>query len=443
MGVRVVACALIALLLLSGACSSGGTPEEPAGDEPAEQEPTGEDGDTDPGAEPSAPSDALTFTTADLESMVMSPDQAPGGMKPGEPALETAYGSGTVDENAKAAEYGLVLLRSQIFSTPSSLKGGKLPKVGRLGFYSLASSAFLYDDAAGAAAHFDDPTPPSKTEENYKAEPLDGLGEQARRIEWMQKSNFGGKVPYVRLSWRRGNARFLLGGYGIKPSGIDEDALLALAKEIDAQAQPTGEPPLALPPLVDAGSTALTEDFSDPKSGWKVEEFGNLSADYAKGAWAVRAEDVAYASSAATADKSLRKIDDVRIDFEGKVTTAQGAIGAICRAGGGSDGADRYYVTSISTAGTVNIGFVTGGNDSSYVGLASVEGVKLGKKTHKVRMDCVGDDLVRVQVQLDGQIIAEGIDASGTHATGAPGIYLETLEGITEATFDNFTVTVP
>lgn len=441
MRVRTLLCAFLGLLLLTGACSSGGTPQEPASNEPAEQDTGGDDGATEnTAAGPTPATAATTFTTGDLENLVMAPDQAPQGMKPGEPGVASAYGSGTVEQNAKIAGHGFVLYRTQVFSTPSSLVGAKLPKVGELGFYSLASSASVYEDAVGAAEHFDDPSPPGDAQKDYERQPLDAeLGEDAVRVSWREKSNFGGTVPFVQLGWVRGNARFALGGYGVNASEIDEDALLALAQDLDAAAE-GGAPPLELPEFTGTGQVVLNEQFGDPSSGWKEAEFSDASAAYDSGRWVMSIDGGGFVASAAEADKSVADLHDVRLQFDAKAVSEEGEFGAVCRYGAKQQ---RYYVGTIGATGSVDIGYVSGGKNSTYEALAGVTGADVGKTSHEVQMDCVGKDIVRIQVRLDGEIVAEAIDLAASLAAGAPGLYVGVGEGHAEAAFDNLKISQP
>ena len=431
--------ALLVGVVMVTACSSG-TPETVASDEPAVQDPAAQQAPSEaPESESSATPDAATFTTGDLANLLLPGGDAPAGMKAEPPSLQTAYGSGTVTQNAKAAGYGFLLGQTQGFTTPSAMKGGR-PKVGELGFYSLASTTAIYADAAGAAEHFDDPTPPTDDLKDYELEPLDvALGDRARRVTWREKSNFGGTVPFLRLSWVRGNARFSLGGYGVKAADLDEDALLALAQRLDEAAVPSGDPEFELPEFTGDGTTVLKDSFANSSSGWEPKTYTTAAAGYADGAWEMTTEESGLLSDAGTVAKRLADLDDVRIEFEATVESDTGAFGAVCRYGG----KQRYYVASIGTHGAVNVGYVTGGRGSRYVGLASVGQAQVGNGKHAVRMDCVGDGIVRVRVELDGEVVAEGLDAASRIPSGAPGFYVEVVDGPVTATFDALRVATP
>lgn len=431
---------LMAVLLLVTVACSGGDPETPPSPVPdgSPQAEAPGDGVAEPTPDPTAAAEAV-FTTGDLENMLLAKSDAPSGMEPGEVGLETPYGSGTFRENKEAAGYGLLLIRFQSFATPSASRGGKMPKVSDLGVYSLGSSASVYEDAEGAEAQFNDPAPKPEGVKQYIIEPLDDdLGDQARRITWREKSNFGGSVPYYRVSWRRGNARLALEGYGVKNS-IDEEAMLALARQIDDRLTGLtgGAPELELPEFT-GGEIVRKDTFNKPTRAWKPTEFSNASSGYRNGKWAMASDEGGY-SVPASQIKPAADLDDTRIAFEASVESREGGIGAVCRYGA----KDQHYVASVFTDDTALIGYITGGRNSRYVPLANVEGVKVGKGPHELQLDCVGNDLVRLQLQLDGEIVAEGLDLKGSSARGRPGMFVEAFDGPVEATFDNLTISQP
>ena len=441
--------AMVAVLLSSVACTGGAAPQEAPEASPTQQSSPTEEATTSETAQADAATEATeapeepTFTTGDLEHLVLAGDKPPKGMLPGPREREVSpYGLGTVAENDQQAGHGLLLLRSQSFTTISALEGRR-PKPGAMGFYSLGSRVAIYEDAAGASADFNSPRPPTNAQRDYDARPLDAeLGEEAQRIQWREKSSFGGIVPFVGLTWRRANAVFTLQGYGVKADGIDEDALLALAQKQDGAAVPSGDPALELPEVFIGGQSALEDDFSDPDSGWKEEAFTGASSGYRRGTWAMRLDEGGFLAFADEVDEGLAEVGDVRVDFEATVAK-QGAAGSFCRYRGKNPARARYYVASVDTRGSVRIGHVTGGKDSQYVSLASVEGAEFDRQSHDLRMFCLGDDTVRLQLLLDGKLVAEGVHLDKPIADGSVGLYVETRRGPASVTFDNVEVTVP
>ena len=370
--------------------------------------------------------------------MVLGPDEAPEGMNAEPATLTSPYAGGKLSEAKESAELGVLLGWTQGFTTPSAQKGGKVPKAGALGFYSLASTAVVSKDAAAAKTDYDDITPPTREQKGYKLEQLDvELGDQARRSSWREKSNFGGTVPFMRISWLRGNARFALGGYGVKPADIDKDALLALAQQLDKEATPGAKPALELPEPLGGGAPVVEDSFDDPKSGFKAEQFTNAATEYDDGKWLMRVDDGGYI--APFAGKSALRLTDLRVQFDGAVTSKKGNFGAICRHGP----KDQYYVAAADTDGAVTLGHVTGGKNTRYVALAEVSDVKVSKKPRVFALHCVGEELVRLQVHLDGELVAEAFDLEASIKSGAPGLYVETNEAPVTAEFDNFTVFTP
>jgi hypothetical protein len=417
----------------------GGDPEA----QPSAPEPTSPSTDDADAAEGPAPTDAATtradvsFSTGDLDTMVLGQDDAPSGMKAGAASLETAYGSGSLDDNAKAAGYGLLMVWSRTFSTPSSLKGAEVPDVGAQGFFTMSSSAAVYENAQGAAAHFGDPSPPPEGVQDYEIGLLnEPLGDQARQVRWRASRPDGGTAPYFRVSWRSGNALMALEGYGVTDS-IDDAVVLALAQQINAGVS-SGAPALELPEFTGRGKTVLNDTFDDPKSGWKAEAYTYAAATYDDGTWAMATAEDGY-SRPASGIKSVAKLGDVRITSDVRLDTAKGGVGLTCR----HSPKGQYYVASVFTNDTALIGRVTGGKDSAHVPLAEVDGVKLGKGSHKLQLDCVGGELVRVTLRLDGDVIVEGLDTSGAIATGAPGMYIEGLGATAAATYESITISRP
>lgn len=428
-------CLVSVLLLVPVACQGAPPPQEPQAEEsPAQQD--------EEAAEPASTESAAeeAFTTGDLEQMVLGEDEAPDGMRPNGQALQTAHTWGEAPRNAVIAGYGYELALSQAFATPSALKPGR-PKVGELGFYSLSTYAAVYDDAEGAAAHFADPSPTVDSQEDYENEPLDGgPGEQSRRATWKEKSNFGGRVVAVRLVWQRANAVFAIDGYGVKQGDIDQEGLLSLAREIDSGATPSGAPALDVSEVTEGGETLLQDSFNRAKGGWEVAQYSDGFMEYRNGGYVMRYSGEAGALSTSEKVKGqLAKLADVRLEFDAQVTSDNGAFGGVCRHGKRG----QTYVFSVTLAGDVSVGHVTGGKSGGYNSLGSVSGVEVGKGTHRVRIDCVGEEIVRLQLRVDDELVMDAIDQDAKLPAGAVGMLAGTTGGPVTVRFDNLTITQP
>ena len=437
-------CVLGLMLVVTVACQGATPPEEPQAESspPQQEDEATEPASTEAGEPPpTEAAEAAAFTTGDLEQMVLGEDEAPGGMKPNGQSMETARTSGEAARNAVIADdYGYELALTQAFATPSALKPGR-PKVGDLGFYSLSSYAAVYDDAEGAAAHFADPAPPGDAQEDYENEPLDdGPGEQSRRATWKEKSNFGGKVAAVRLVWQRANAIFAIDGYGLKPGSIDHDALLSLAREIDSGATPGAAAPLGLPEVTDAGETLFEDSFKRQKGGWRAGQYSDGFSEYRNGSYLMGySGDAAAVSTSDEVKKSLAKLADVRLEFDAEVTSGKGAFGGVCRYGKRG----QTYVFSVTLGGDVSVGHVTAGKGGGYNALGNVSGADVGKGTHRVRLDCVGDDIVRLQLRVDDELVMDAIDRDAKLRAGAVGMLAGTTRGPVTVRFDNLAITQP
>jgi tRNA A-37 threonylcarbamoyl transferase component Bud32 len=188
--------------------------------------------------------------------------------------------------------------------------------------------------------------------------------------------------------------------------------------------------------ILEPDAILVRDDFSDPESGWDVEEFEGGSLDYEKGVYVIRAEDSDYyymgRASVSFADVAIG-VDATQVlgpannnDFYGVGCRLQ------------SDGAGYFFAISgdgyyaiYKLGGATGLQFLADWTESDVI--------RQGNATNHLRAICDGPRLAFV---VNGELLTEVEDA--TYATGDAFLVASTLEdGATEVHFDDFLAYVP
>jgi hypothetical protein len=243
--------------------------------------------------------------------------------------------------------------------------------------------------------------------------------------------------PRRRLSpwiWLAGLGVLAVGGMLVVGAGVAGYAFLSRPE----QATPTStRPPTQAPNMTVAPTQAglpLTDDFSDPKSGFAVRDIPDGQVVYADGRllFRVRSTGVAFVSNSGRLDEP-----DVSVQatFEQVEGPAQTEIGAVCR---WRSGGEDYTAAAVSASGSYRFWQVRGGVEHVLADWAPsdlLQGVGVGQ--HRIGLECAGSDLT---LTFDGSRVGDATDPDPV--SGDAGL-LAGLAGTPplQVTFDDFQVT--
>ena len=190
----------------------------------------------------------------------------------------------------------------------------------------------------------------------------------------------------------------------------------------------------------DGGDTdlPLEDDFSDPRSGWGVDQRDRFERGYAEGEYFVELREPNWF---AWANPGLR-LDDARVETD--VYLASGSpnnhSGILCRYVDPGNfyyfaiSADGYYAI-FRRVDSGDLEVLTGGGE----GMVSSPSIKTGGQVNRVVAVCQGDQL---SLSVNGELLETVTDE--THVEGDVGIGAGSgPEGDVGVRFDNFLVTLP
>jgi hypothetical protein len=196
-------------------------------------------------------------------------------------------------------------------------------------------------------------------------------------------------------------------------------------------------PPSPTPATVqETTNLLLSDDFSDPNSGWDRVNKTDYSSDYFENAYRIQ---VNKDMTDIWANPDSLSYGDVSVEVD---ATKNGGpdrndFGVICR----YQDIDHYYYGIITSDGYYGI-LKSTTNGSEFLGgdsLVKSELVQQGLSTHHIRFDCVGNELT---LYADGQQLDQQTD--NEFLSGNVGLTAGTYETPgTEILFDNFKVYQP
>ena len=195
-----------------------------------------------------------------------------------------------------------------------------------------------------------------------------------------------------------------------------------------SQPSPGGPPP---PPP----GALLTEDFSNPDSGWEIGDYDSGSVGYAEGYY--------YVTSHGNGDMmwglAFRNFTDLIIDVDATQVSApannNNAYGVMCRVQEDNDG----YLLRISGDGYYAIHRIVDGEFEPLVDWTTTDVVRQGNGTNHIQAICDGSHLVLI---VNGERLAETEDT--TYVEGDIALTATSFEDEpTEIHFDNLVVTAP
>lgn len=183
------------------------------------------------------------------------------------------------------------------------------------------------------------------------------------------------------------------------------------------------------------GNVVLQDDFSDPNSGWEVEQFDSGSVGYANGKYFV----ISTESAAAMWGAAGRNYADVVIEVEATQVRApsnnNNDYGVMCRLKFTGEG----YSFNISGDGFYSIQKMSNNEFTDLVAWTESGVIRKGNATNKIRVVCDGNKLA---LFVNGEMLAEVIDSAYT--SGDIGLAATTYEPeATEVHFDNLIVREP
>ncbi len=206
--------------------------------------------------------------------------------------------------------------------------------------------------------------------------------------------------------------------------------------------QPTAAPlltptprPINTPAPVDVGNILFQDDFSDPGSGWEIEEYESGNIGYKDGVYFVRAENDEYYYFGMAG----RSFTDAVIEVDATQVLGpandNNHYGVACRIQPDNHG----YFFRISGSGHYSILKEMGEEDVWLVDWTQSTAIHQGNETNHIRAICDGS---RLALFVNGELLAEVED--GDFSTGDIGLTAGTFEDEpTEIHYDDLLVQSP
>jgi len=188
-------------------------------------------------------------------------------------------------------------------------------------------------------------------------------------------------------------------------------------------------------PIPETGSILFQDDFSDPGSGWEIEEYEAGSVGYAEGHYYVTSTEEGIQMWGL----AFRDFSDVIIYVDTTQVSASAsddnAYGIMCRVQPNDDG----YLLRISGDGYYAIHRVVDGEFDPLVDWTNSDVIRQGNATNHIRAICNGTYLALI---VKGELLAETKDA--TYTSGDIALTATSFENEpTEIHFDNLVVYTP
>jgi hypothetical protein len=233
---------------------------------------------------------------------------------------------------------------------------------------------------------------------------------------------------------------------------VAQQPTLAVQQPTVAVQQPTlavQQPTIAVqPPESEGGSIGggissslpISDDFSDPGSGWEIGSYETGDVGYENGRYFVTAvEEGSTMWGEYPGDFADVIIDIDTYQVQGPATD-NNSYGVICRLIPGEDVYDTDgYSFQISGDGYYSIQAINDGEYEPLVEWETSDVILQGNAQNHIRASCIGSTLT---LEVNGVQLAQVND--GSYASGGFGVKAATLEeGITRVEFDNFFVSQP
>ncbi len=180
------------------------------------------------------------------------------------------------------------------------------------------------------------------------------------------------------------------------------------------------------------------DNFSDASSGWTKTNTEAVVSEYADGYFHILINK-ASTMLIATPGKSFNGDVSIQVDARKIGGSDDNFFGVVCH----YLDPDNYYLFMITSDGYSGIAMRKNGEDtliSPGLKFLKMDGIKSGKATNHIQVDCIGEKLVLYangkQVNLAYDKSLKGGDVGVAARSGK-------LEGGTNISFDNFTVFSP
>lgn len=176
----------------------------------------------------------------------------------------------------------------------------------------------------------------------------------------------------------------------------------------------------------------LTDDFSDPDSGWAIDEDGAYG--YADDAYQITVEPNVYRWVLQT-DESYTDVS-LEVDITLQSGDAAAYAGLVCRANG-----DDYTYADISPAGDFTIGQIAGGEVIMLAKWTESDAIDTAEgAVNLLRLDCIGDTITAyANGELLDSVTAEAVAGGFGMEAGNP----EAAQEAATIGFDNFVLSQP
>lgn len=190
----------------------------------------------------------------------------------------------------------------------------------------------------------------------------------------------------------------------------------------------------AQPAVAGNGKVILSDDFSDPASGFIHKDEGDYGADYRDGRYEVWVDNDREEYVASVGQLEGRPFADGRIGVTATPLSLpdSAGVGVLCRA---SEDGRSYYSADVESDGSVRI--LRYDPDQSVLARGQV--AELGKAPVKLKLDCVGHKLALWVNGVKAAVASDDSLAKGDVGFTAGGA----SQGVTRVAFDDLVVRAP
>ncbi|MBN1954475.1 MAG: hypothetical protein JW900_05415 [Anaerolineae bacterium] len=201
-----------------------------------------------------------------------------------------------------------------------------------------------------------------------------------------------------------------------------------------------GDTPTAPPPPPTATRAPLPDvlfedDFSDPSTGWEIDEFDTGTIGYGPGYYYVTTTEL----GSMMWGQAMRNFSNTIIDVDATQVSApsndNNAYGVMCRVQSDSNG----YLLRVSGDGYYAVHRIVNDEFEPLVDWTTSTVINMGNATNHLRVVCDGDRLTLI---VNGEVLADIRDT--TYTSGDIALTATTFEEEgTEIHYDNLVVTEP
>jgi parallel beta-helix repeat protein len=183
----------------------------------------------------------------------------------------------------------------------------------------------------------------------------------------------------------------------------------------------------------------LEDDFSDPNSGWVINQYDNGSVGYGDGFYFVESTSNEEVIGGVSDHEFEDVVIDVDVTLALKPANGESVAGVGCRVQRGDNAGDGYFMM-IASDGYSKINKSTGGTFLTVVDWAQSAAINTGEATNHIRVICENDYLAMF---ANGELLIEAHDTD--HSTGDISLNgITTIDGEpAKYNFDNLVVFSP